>query len=127
MQRIQNVMVCVTQQKTCERLILSGHKLIKNEKDKLYIIHVVNEKDKFLDNSSDGEALEYLFRVSKDAGAELTVIRSKDVIKAMSDFAIKKEITDIVMGISPDTEDLQEHPIAFKLKKILPSLEFIII
>lgn len=127
MQRKQNIMVCVTQQKTCERLILSGHKLIKNENDKLYVIHVVNEKDKFLNNSSDGEALEYLFRVSKEAGAELTVIRSKDVIKAISDFATKREVTDIVMGVSPDSEEFEEHPIAFKLKKMLPNLEFVII
>ncbi|WP_066507093.1 universal stress protein [Abyssisolibacter fermentans] len=127
MQRKQNIMVCVTQQKTCERLILSGHKLIKNENDKLYVIHVVNEKDKFLNNSSDGDALEYLFRVSKEAGAELTVIRSKDVIKAISDFATKREVTDIVMGVSPDGEEFEEHPIAFKLKKMLPNLEFVII
>ncbi len=41
------VMVCVTQQKTCERLILEGHKLIKSEEDKLYVIHVVSERENF--------------------------------------------------------------------------------
>ncbi len=56
-----NIMVCVTQQKTCERLILSGYKLAEATKGKLYVIHVVNEKDKFLNNVNDGEALEYLF------------------------------------------------------------------
>ncbi len=61
----RNVMVCVTQQKTCERLILSGYEMLKNDNDKLFVIHVVNEKDNFLDNNSDGEALEYLFNVSK--------------------------------------------------------------
>lgn len=62
------VMVCVTQQKTCERLILEGYKLINSNDDKLYVIHVVNEREKFLENDDDGEALEYLFNVSKKAG-----------------------------------------------------------
>ncbi|CCQ92635.1 conserved hypothetical protein [[Clostridium] ultunense Esp] len=62
------VMVCVTQQKTCERLILEGYRLIKSNDDKLYVIHVVNERERFLENVDDGEALEYLFNVSKKAG-----------------------------------------------------------
>ena len=46
----KNIMVCVTQQKTCERLIHTGYNMT-NENDNLYIIHVVNENDKFLFNS----------------------------------------------------------------------------
>lgn len=75
----KNIMVCVTQQKTCERLILKGNELIESEEDKLFVIHVVNEKEKFLDSYSDGEALEYLFQVSKESGADLTVLRSKNI------------------------------------------------
>ena len=73
---------------------LYSTELIK-ENDNFYIIHVVNEKDTFLNNRSDGDALEYLFDVSKKVGADLSVIRSKDVIKAIGDFAINKNITDI--------------------------------
>ena len=68
-------MVCVTQQKTCERLILSGYRLLEAKDGKLYVIHVVNEKEKFLESVNDGEALEYLFGVSKKVGADLTVLR----------------------------------------------------
>ena len=127
MKGIKNVMVCVTQQKTCERLIMTGHNELENEEDNLFVIHVVNEKDKFLNNSSDGEALEYLFGVSKKVGADLTVIRSKDVIKAISNFAVKNNITHIVMGASPNGEDMGSHSIALKLKKILTDSEFIIV
>lgn len=123
----RNIMVCVTQQKTCERLIMYGYNLQKWEDDKLYIIHVVNEKDKFLNNSDDGEALEYLFNVSKRVGADLTVLRSKDVTKAMADFANKNEITHILMGASPDGNDIENHKLALKLKKMLPFVEFIIV
>ncbi len=122
----KNIMVCVTQQKTCERLIMGGHNEIE-EGDNLFVIHVVSEKENFLYNSNDGEALEYLFEVSKKVGADLTVIRSKDVIKAISDFAIKNDITHIIMGSSPNGKDVEDNSIALVLKKMLPKARFIII
>jgi len=125
--KTKKVMVCVTQQKTCERLIENGYKEIDNDQHELYVIHVVNEKDTFLYENNDGDALEYLFRVSKKVGADLTVIRSKDVIKAMVDFAKDKGITNIIMGSSPEGQDIQNHSIALKLKKHLPGRQFLII
>lgn len=122
----KNIMVCVTQQKTCERLIKGGHNEM-GEGDNLFVINVVSENDNFLYNSNDGEALEYLFEVSKKAGAELTVIRAKDVIKAISDFAIKNDITHIIMGLSPNREDIENNNIQLILKKMLPNSKFIII
>lgn len=122
----KNIMVCVTQQKTCERLIKGGHDEM-GEGDNLFIINVVSENDNFLNNSNDGEALEYLFEVSKKAGAELTVIRAKDVIKAISDFALKNDITHIIMGSSPNSGDVDNNNIQLVLKKNLPNARFIII
>ncbi len=121
----RNIMVCVTQQKTCERLILKGYDLIDSDKDKLFVIHVVNEKEKFLQNSSDGEALEYLFHVSKKVGADLSVLRSKNILRTMMDFAINNNITHIVMGNSPDNNDINDTNIGLKLQRALPDIEFI--
>jgi len=119
------VMVCVTQQKTCERLILEGHKLIKSEEDKLYVIHVVSERENFLEYANDGEALEYLFNVSKKVGADLTVLRSKDVLKAIIDFAKSNHITHIVMG-TPQNKGLGEKVgIGLQLQNNLPDVKFI--
>ncbi|AFS78935.1 universal stress protein domain-containing protein [Gottschalkia acidurici 9a] len=126
MNKLKNIMVCVTQQKTCERLITTGYKKIEQEKDNLFVIHVVNENDSFLHNSNEGEALEYLFAVSKKAGADLTVIRAKDVIGAIGDFAKKNEITHVILGESPN-KDTDNHPIAKRLKKIIPNSEYIIV
>lgn len=127
MNKPKNIMVCVTQQKTCERLIMSGYERITKDKDNLFIINVVNEKDTFLHTSTDGEALEYLFGVSSSVGANLTVIRAKDVIAAMGDFAKKNKITHIVLGASPHGGGEDEHPIAKRLKEIVPNCEFIIV
>ncbi|SHH66351.1 universal stress protein [Sporanaerobacter acetigenes] len=123
----KNIMVCVTQQKTCERLILSGYEMLKTDNDKLFVIHVVNEKDNFLNNNSDGEALEYLFNVSKKVGANLTVLRSKDVVKTIEDFAVKNKITHILMGASPDADGGGSQNLTFKLNKMLPEVEFVIL
>lgn len=127
MKNPKNIMVCVTQQKTCERLIMNGYNEINSDDDKLFIMHVVSEKDKFLNNSCDGEALEYLFEVSKKVGADLTVLRAKEVIKAISDFAMKNKITHVIMGASPDGEDVDDHSVALKLKNTLPFIDYIII
>lgn len=122
---MNNIMVCVTQQKTCERLILRGNKLIESEDDRLYVIHVVNEKENFLQYSNDGEALEYLFQVSKKVGADLTVLRSKNILKTMIDFAKANNITHIVMGNSPDNKNINDINIGLKLQKALPDVDFI--
>ncbi len=123
----KNIMVCVTQQKTCERLIFRGTELKESNDDKLYVIHVVNEKEKFLDYGSDGEALEYLFQVSKKSGADLTVLRSKNILKTLLDFARSNEVTHIIMGDSPEGEDLDRGSIRLKLQNELPNVEFVVI
>ena len=101
--------------------------MINKNIDKLFVIHVVNEKDNFLNNDSDGEALEYLFNVSKKVGADLTVLRSKDVINTIYEFAKKNKITHILMGDSPDEDKIENQNITLKLKKLLPNVEFIIL
>ncbi|NLM08135.1 MAG: universal stress protein UspA, partial [Clostridiales Family XIII bacterium] len=45
---MKNIMVCVTQQKTCERLIQYGHDLLDDADDELFIIHVAHYQFKFL-------------------------------------------------------------------------------
>ena len=127
MSKLKNIMVCVTQQKNCERLIRAGYEKITNDNDKLFIINVVSEKDTFLNTSSDGDALEYLFSVSSEVGANLTVIRAKDVIGAMCEFAKKHKITHVVVGASPHGGGIDEHPVAKRLKETSPESEYIIV
>ncbi len=120
-----NIMVCVTQQKTCEKLIRIGYEVYsKAENATLYVIHVVNENDKLLFNLSDGDALEYLFEITKELGADLVIKRSKDVIKTLVDFASEKEISHIILGSATDitaTKNFEQ-----KLRRKLPDIEFVI-
>ena len=101
---IKNVMVCVTQQKTCDRLISQGYEFLNDEKGELFIIHVAHYQFKFLGNSKEGEALEYLYEKALEYGAQLTV-RSNHVLDTLVDLVEKYNITHIILGESGETMD----------------------
>ncbi len=117
-----SVLVCVTRQKTSAKLIQKGVELSKDEKANLNVIHVVNENDKFLYGLSDGDALEYLFEITKEVGANLIVRRSKDVIKSIVDYAEETHCTHIVLGSSNNATG----NFVSKLQKKLPNVIFVL-
>lgn len=95
---MKNVMVCVTQQKTCDRLIRYGHDLLDAEDDELFIIHVAPKDFKILGNSEEGEALDYLYGKAIDYGANLTVLRSNNILDTLVGLVDKNKITHVVLG-----------------------------
>ncbi|WP_419823336.1 universal stress protein UspA [Anoxybacterium hadale] len=101
---MKNVMVCVTQQKTCDRLIRYGHDFLGDQKGELFIIHVAHYQIKFLGNSKEGEALEYLYEKALEYGANLTVVRSNDVLETLEDLVTKNKITHVILGESGEAE-----------------------
>jgi len=103
----KNVMVCVTQQKTCDRLIQYGHDFLGGDKGELYIIHVAHYAFKFLGNTKEGEALEYLYQKALEYGANLTVVRSNHVLDTLADLVVKNKISHVILGESGEikTED----------------------
>lgn len=96
-------MVCVTQQKTCDRLIRYGHDILGKDKGDLFIIHVAHYQFKFLGNSQEGEALEYLYEKAMEYGAQLTVVRSNDVLETLIGLVKKYKISHIVLGESGES------------------------
>lgn len=106
---MRNIMVCVTQQKNCERLIKIGAEMLEDKKEgvagELFVIHVSKQGTNFLGKEKDGDALEYLFEKAKEHGANLTVVRSDDIVKTLADLAAKFHITHAVMGssLTPDS------------------------
>lgn len=97
----KNILVCVTQQKTCERLINEAYKLVNEYKGKLYVINVVKNDVNFLDSAKESEALEYLFDISKSIGANLTVLKSDDIAGTIAQYADENHISCIILGKSP--------------------------
>ncbi|HOQ07413.1 MAG TPA: universal stress protein [Clostridiales bacterium] len=97
-----NILVCVTQQKTCERLINKAHELAREYGGNLFVINVVRSDMSFLESSRESEALEYLFGISKKVGANLAVLKSDDVVKTIAEYADENDIDYIVIGKSHD-------------------------
>ncbi len=107
MRRKKKIMVCVTQQKSCERLIDYGVTRISSKNDELHVVHVVKENWKYFGQLEEEDALEYLFDVSKKSSAQLSVIKASDIEKTLSDFAKKNKITHIIMGASNEQSEQQ--------------------
>jgi K+-sensing histidine kinase KdpD len=92
---------------------------------RLFVIHVAKDEWNFLDNAKEGEALEYLFAISKSVGANLTVLKSNDIVKTIADFVAENKINCIVMGESPN--DHQENNFYSQLKKVLKNVEIYVV
>jgi len=99
-------MVCVTQQKSCERLIKRGAELCKPQ-DELLVVHVVKENWRYFGKLKEADALEYLFDISKAYDAALSVIKDMDIEGALTKFAYEEQVDIIVMGESLETTKQQ--------------------
>ncbi len=98
MKRYRSILVCVTKQKACERLIRKAAQMCSGN---LHVIHVSREGWSFFNKKNEGEALQYLFEISKSAGAELTVLKSDDTAGAIIRYAKDNSIECLVLGQSP--------------------------
>jgi K+-sensing histidine kinase KdpD len=96
-----SILVCITRQKACERLVKAAARL-KKEDGELYVIHVTKENWNFIDNPSDGETMEYLFSMTKSYGADLTILNSDKIPETIAQFAEHYGVNLIVLGESPD-------------------------
>ena len=123
---MKNVMVCVTQQRTCDRLIRYGHEFLGKTKGELFIIHVAHYEFKFLGNSEEGEALEYLYQNAMEYGANLTVVRSNHVLDTLVELVEKNKITQVVLGQSGENSTENSLIDLFR-EKIKDKAELIVI
>lgn len=123
---MKNVMVCVTQQRTCDRLIKYGHELLGKNKGELFIIHVAHYEFKFLGNSEEGEALEYLYEKALEYGANLTVVRSNHVLDTLVELVEKNKITQVILGQSGGDNDENNFIVQFN-ERIKKNTEVIVI
>jgi len=123
---MKNIMVCVTQQKTCDRLIRYGHELMAGDKGELFIIHVAPKAFKFLGNSREGEALDYLYEKALEYGANLTVVRSNNILDTLVDLVKKNKIDHVVLGAAGQVKN-EENLLSMFGKKIEKQAELTIV
>jgi K+-sensing histidine kinase KdpD len=112
----EHVLVCVTGQKTCETLILEGAALARQMGAQLSVLHVAGKGLNFLGNPVEGEALEYLYRVSSENGAAMMLIRADDVLGTIIAHAEQIGATQLVMGHAREHSgrDVQDELVKLK-------------
>ncbi len=119
----QSIMVCVTGQRSCDRLIDRG---VERSGDSIpiHIVHCVETGRNFLGSPYEADAIEYLFTAAQLAGAELTLLRADDVDDALVDYAKENGVTLLVMGAASARNRNNGENIAMRLQRRLPEVEF---
>ena len=98
MRKEPRVLVCVTGQKSCERLIHDGAEIAAELGAELSVVHVAKMGSNFLGSPSESQALEYLFDISKSHHADMMLLRNDDVVHTIAAHARKIGATVIVLG-----------------------------
>ena len=114
------VLVCVTGQKTCDRLIQEGARIAGQLDGKVSVVHVAAKGAAILGNHREGEALEYLFRAADEVSAEMTVLRAADALDTLVAFADGQQADCIVVGTASGRDG---DAFAQRLRARLPNVE----
>ena len=116
-----SVLVCVTGQKSCERLIVAGAELAGRENCPLVVMHVARTGGSVMGYRNEPEALEYLLNCSVSHGADMFMKKSDDVVGAIEAEAKARGVRYIVAGRAPNYSGWD---ILDELKGRLPGVEF---
>ena len=116
-----SILVCVTGQKSCERLIRRGAELAERDGVMLNVLHVVRPSGNVLGFVNEPQALEYLLRVSVEHGASMYVRRSDDVVGSIMTAARNEKVHIIVAGRA---RNYSGFDILDELKQKLPGVQF---
>ncbi len=90
------VMVCVTPQQSCRRLIEAGARIAKEENLPLAVISVFKEKNGF--NANEGGALENLFECAKKYDANMNIYFNDSPALVVAVSAKKNNASTLVTG-----------------------------
>ena len=91
-----SVVACVTGQYDCDRIIEAAEQLAEELDCELHVMSVLMPTENY---TLISDQLEYLNRVSKNAGADMTVIFSSDAPGAAVKFIRENHTMHIVAGI----------------------------
>lgn len=90
----RSTVVCVTDQRRCERLIKAGRVIADISKTGLTVISVVDPG-----RTADPDALEFLFGVSKQHNAVMSIQYSVDPLRCIADFIAENKALNVVTGM----------------------------
>ncbi len=111
-----SVLVCVTGQYDCDRLIQAGYQQAAELGCDLHVLCVHTPVN---DISLLGDEMEYLYRTAKELGADMTIAFDKNAPKFAADFARKINARHLVTGM-PDN---RPNGFVLTVHELLPRLQ----
>jgi K+-sensing histidine kinase KdpD len=103
------IMVCVTPQKSCKRLIEKGSARAK-EMDGQFVVIYVNNKKNLNRELKEHKILLELFELAKNFGGRVSILTGENVYDTLADFARENKITHIIVGKSLRSAfEIQRH------------------
>lgn len=111
-----SVLVCVTGQYDCDRLIEAG---FEQAVEKGYELHVLCVHTPTNDLTQFSGEVEYLYRTAKDLGADMTVMFSDNAPRCTADFAHTVNAKHLITGIP----DRRPNGFVLTLHELLPRIQ----
>lgn len=111
------ILVCVTVQKECERLIKRGQQEAQLSGLPLHVVHV-NTGKAILGNPDAAEALNHLYALAREFDAEMNILQGTDVIQTIVTYAKQRNAQALILGAD-------RSGIVHTLSMLLPSCHII--
>ena len=111
------VVVLVTLQRHCARLIRSGADMALKERCPLKVVHVAKAE-----GMTQADILNDLYALANEAGAEMCVLMSEDMVAAAAEYAGSISAKRIVMGAGERAQNIAEA-----LSGLLPGVRILIL
>lgn len=119
----EKIMVCVTRQITCERLIHYGAELAEQMGADLLVAHATRPDEPALGNADEAQALEMLSGLTFRHGGEMCMLRAEDVFEGLADCAKKNGVELMIMGSSPE----KAEPVSRRMRELMPKVNLIVL
>lgn len=97
-----SVLACVTGQYDCDRIIKTAKQIADDYNCELRVLSVLKPRQNLAKVS---DRIEYLYNVSKEFGADMTILFEEDAPKATADFVKKNNVCRIVSGMHDGGEN----------------------
>ena len=91
-----SVLACVTSQYDCDRIIKTAKKIADDCDCELRVLSILKPTGNY---TTVSDRIEYLYRVSKESGADMTVLFHDDAPSAVAEFVKENNVKRVVTGM----------------------------
>lgn len=93
------IMVCVTPQKSCRRLVERGAERAKETNGEFCVVYV-NKNNDISDDLKKNKVLLELFDLAQKMGGRVSILVGKKISNTLAEFAEENDISEIIVGQS---------------------------